>query len=389
MLGAAGAIMGAYIYAGLKTPLPGQDQDVAQGLNVERQEFKTPDGLTLRLKRYANPEGTPVLFCHGFGGNGFEFDLPREDRNMAVYFARSGYDVWISSFRGCGVGPYDCDGGDWRHSIDHLAIYDAPALVDGIAGVTGKKPFWIGHSMGGMVLYMYLQGVRFEGEWKVVSDPGLVAERNERLLGGIAIASPPAMSWPEGHLLEVMNGSSIGRAILVAYVMAARFRSLLTPHVRTGSAPRRYLGKHPRVIMVLARSPVATLYYRPNTDADTAVSLAIWAGDDVSGRMSVQLSYSYLNKDFFQYFPLRFSERPYDYTDNMDMISLPMLFIAGGKDSMYSHGIKRYGFDCVASGQKEYVELPGYGHTDLVMGRNVAQDVYQLILEWMREIEVG
>jgi len=386
MLGAAGALLGAYIYMGLKTPLPGQSQDVAAGLQVERHEFSTPDGLILRLKRYSNPDGTPVLFCHGFGGNGFEFDLPREDHNMAVHFARSGYDVWISSFRGCGLEPYDCEGGDWQHSIDHLAVYDAPTLVDGITGVTGKKPFWIGHSMGGMVLYMYLQGVRFEGDWSVVSDPDLVTERNEKLMGGVAIASPPAMCWPEGHMLEVMSGSSIGRSMLGMYVLVTRLRSLIAPRVRTGSAPRRYLGRHPRVIMALARSPLATLYYRPNIDADTATSLVMLAGDDVSGRMSVQLSYSYLNRNFLQYFPMRFSEEPYDYTDNMRLISLPLLFIAGGKDLMYSHGIKRYGYDRVASGQKKYIELAEYGHTDLVMGRNVAQDVYWPILEWMREI---
>jgi hypothetical protein len=54
---------------------------------------------------------------------------------------------------------------------------------------------------------------------------------------------------------------------------------------------------------------------------------------------------------------------------------------------MYSHGIKRYGHDSVASSEKKYVEMPGYGHTDLVMGRNVEQDVYQVIFDWMREIE--
>lgn len=49
------ATYGYYAFLGLKSPLPGQDQDVAQGLDVERHEFVTPDGVTLRLKRYANP----------------------------------------------------------------------------------------------------------------------------------------------------------------------------------------------------------------------------------------------------------------------------------------------------------------------------------------------
>jgi predicted alpha/beta-fold hydrolase len=187
-LAASVAVAGGYVYAGLKTPLPGEDQEVAGGLTVESHEFVTPDGVTLKAKRYANPAGTPVVFFHGFNGNGFEFDIPREGFNMAVYMARRGYDVWIPSFRGCGVEPYLCDAGDWSHSIDTLAILDAPTLIDNVTRMTGKKPFWVGHSMGGMVLYMYLQGVRFEGEPKdcrVVSDPALVEERNASILGGI------------------------------------------------------------------------------------------------------------------------------------------------------------------------------------------------------------
>ena len=74
---AAAGLYGYYAYLGLRTPLPGQRHNVSDGLEVERHEFVTPDGLTLRLKRYANPDGPPVLMCHGFGSNGGAFDLPR------------------------------------------------------------------------------------------------------------------------------------------------------------------------------------------------------------------------------------------------------------------------------------------------------------------------
>jgi len=30
--------------------------------------------------------------------------------------------------------------------------------------------------------------------------------------------------------------------------------------------------------------------------------------------------------------------------------------------------------------------LPGYGHTDLVMGRHVSEDVYPLIARWMEDM---
>jgi len=45
-LGASLAVAGTYVYAGLKTPLPGQDQEVTDGLTVEKHEFVTPDGVT-------------------------------------------------------------------------------------------------------------------------------------------------------------------------------------------------------------------------------------------------------------------------------------------------------------------------------------------------------
>lgn len=380
-------LYGAYIYTGLKTPLPGRDQVVSRGLKVEKHEFTTPDGITLRLKRYANVEGTPVLFCHGFDGNGFEFDIPREGKNMAVYMARNGYDVWISSFRGCGREPYVSEAGEWKHSIDHLAIYDAPTLVDGITGETGKKPFWIGHSMGGMVLYMYLQGARFGEGGRVFSDPDLVWERNGKLAGGIPVASPPAFWWPRLHPFQVATESSPGRSLLGLAIIAMRVRGHVVPRYRVGTRVLRLCGNRPRLMKALSRSPVGMLLYcRRNTDAETTTSLLKWGADDVSTRMFVQLMDGVWNINFRQYFPVTFREQPYDYTMNMHLLSAPMLFITGDKDFANWAGIKRYGYDRVSSRVKRLVTLPGYGHTDLVMGRHVQQDVYPVILEWMREV---
>lgn len=386
MLIASSAIAGAYVYAGLKTPLPGEDQDVARGLEMERHEFKTADGITLRLKRYANPSGTPVLFCHGFQGNGFEFDLPREGKNMAVHLARLGYDVWISSFRGCGPEPFDCDCVEWQHSMDDLAIYDAPALVGGVTEVTGKKPIWIGHSMGGMILYMYLQGVRYDGPFIVVSDPALVEERNASIDCGIAIASPAAVWWPRGNLYSAAVRSSIGLGVLGLYILWSRARSRFAPHMRFGTGIRQALGGRARLIKAFSRSPVGIMIYnRRNTDAETTTSLLKWAGDDVSARMNVQLMDAVRNTDVRQYFPFDFKGDPYDYTMNMHLVTAPMLFVTGDKDFANYLGIKKYGYERISSADREFVMFDGYGHTDLVMGRNVSEEVYPVIADWMAE----
>jgi lysosomal acid lipase/cholesteryl ester hydrolase len=390
LLAGSALVAGTYVYMGLKTPLPGQDEDVCEGLEVEMHEFITDDGVTLRVKRYANPEGTPVVFFHGFNGNGFEFDIPRRGYNMAEYLARRGYDVWITHFRGCGIEPWRCDDGAWQHSIDTLAIYDAPALIDGVTRLTGRKPFWIGHSMGGMVLYMYLQGVRFEGDpsdFLVVTDPELVEERNSKLLGGVAIASPPAFYWPPNHPYQIVSGSSVGRGVVRSFVLLNRLIHNVAPRVRIGSAARMSVRNNPRGLKFLSRSPIGMLIYnRKNTDSETSTCLVKWGADDVSARMSVQLYDGIGSVNYRQYRPLAFRSDPYDYTTNMPLITAPMLYLVGDKDFVHPEAIKRYGFDRVSSEDKEFVMMPGYGHTDLVMGRNVSEEVYPMIGAWMDRV---
>lgn len=381
---AALALYGAYVYLGLKTPIPGQEQDVARGLAVEKHEFVTADGLTLRLKRYANPGGIPVLLSHGFGGNGFTFDLPRENRNMAVHLARDGFDVWVSSFRGCGREPYRSDEGDWRYSMDHLAVFDAPALVDGVASVTGKRVVWIGHSMGGLVLYMYLQGARFENGNTVVSDPGLVAERRRLLLGGATLGASPVSSWPIDDPDHKGVNRANNRRRLKSYIQILLVKEEVAPRAhRTGSRSRLLRG-HPRLVAAITRSPfVAGAYYRANTDRDTTAALARWGTDDASAGMWVQRLVSVLDGDLLQYPPSDPSARPYDYAENMALITLPILFMTGDRDFSPT-SVERHGYGSVSSEMKKFVRLPSYGHIDMLIGSNAYRDVFPKISDWIR-----
>jgi pimeloyl-ACP methyl ester carboxylesterase len=385
LAGALG-LYGYYTYLGLSTPLPGQDQDVSQGLDAERHEFETADGLTLRLKRYANPEGIPVLMCHGFGGCGTCFDLPRENRNMAVFLAREGFDVWISSFRGCGHEPYDSDGGDWTHTIDDLAVYDAPALVDGVSTATGKPVFYVGHSMGGEVLYMYLQGARFE-DGHVVSDPALVTERHRKLAGGITMGSPPAFEYERSNPYHRVFKSKLGTAVINAMNQQMLVKEVTSPRVEGAGAATGLLLDHPRLLMAASRSPFTIpTYCRRNTDKDATTSLAKWGTGDASAGMYVQLFQSLLEGPFMEHPGRTEPDSRYSYTDNMDLISLPMFFMTGTADFANCKSIRRYGYEQVSSPIKEYVCLNGYGHTDMLMGKNVEQDVYEVLAGWMKAV---
>jgi pimeloyl-ACP methyl ester carboxylesterase len=383
---ASAALYGLGVYLGFKSPLPGRPQDIEGGLAVEDHEFDTADGVTLRLKRYANPGGSPVLLCHGFGGCGTSFDLPSEGHNLAVFLARQGFDVWISSWRGCGNEPYASGCGDWTHTIDDLAIYDAPALVDGVAAATGKRVFWIGHSMGGHILYMYLQGVRFE-DGHVVSDPQLVAERHEKLSGGITAGSPPGFRYEKGEPYSMVFGSRAGKAVLNAMNQEMLKKEVTAPHVSGLGGVGNALEKHPRIVMAFSRTPfVIFTYCRRNTDKDTTTMLAMLGQGDASAGMYVQLFSAILDEQFLEH-PGRCSPgTQYDYTSNMGLVSLPIFFLTGTGDFANAATIKALGYDRVASVTKEYVCLEGYGHTDLIMGRNVEREVFPLMSGWIRSV---
>ncbi|HEY5531267.1 MAG TPA: alpha/beta fold hydrolase [Candidatus Anoxymicrobiaceae bacterium] len=382
------ALYGTYIYHGFKTPLPGMDQDVSNGLDVRKHEFVTADGLTLRLKRYANPGSTPVLLTHGFGGNGFSLDLPRAGRNMAVYLAREGLDVWVASFRGCGREPYISDGGDWSHSFDHLAIYDACAIVDGIAEETGRKVFWIGHSMGGIVLYMYLQGVRFADGGVVLSEAALVEERHGRLLGGATLGAATVFCFPYNDPSRVGLSTEFGRRLVRSEVEILRVKEEVAPRVYGIGRGGRLPDRHPRLAMAVTRSPLAGgAYNRANTDKDTTSSLARWGTDDVSTAMWVQRLFSVIDGHLRQY-PSVPRSSMYDYAANIPLVRLPILFITGDHD----HGpaiIERYAYGCVSSEMKEFLQLPEYGHIDLLIGKHVERDVYPAISSWIEKVEVA
>lgn len=379
-------LYGYYIARGLRTSPPGEDQDVAGDLKVELHEFATADGMTLRVKRYANPEGTPVLLCHGFGGNGHSMDLPREGRNIAVHLAREGFDVWVSSFRGCGNGPYEseCDG--WHHSIDDLAIYDADALVNGVSEATGKRLFYIGHSMGGEVLYMYMQGAAYE-DGHVVSDPGLVRERHEKLQGGITLGSPPAFWYPPGNPYFFAFGSKPGRAVLRLIMNEMLRREVTSPKIAKPGGSKVDFSRYPRLLMLVSRSPfVISVYARKNTDKQASTSLLKYGSADTSAGMNVQMMQGMIEDEFLEHPGHAEPGKQYSYTAGMDKISLPMFFITGTYDFVNAEAIRRFGYERVASEKKRYMNLEGYGHTDLLMGRNVTTDVFGEIVDWMRSI---
>ena len=143
----------------------------------EIHQAQTEDGWTLPVRRYEG-DGPTVILMHGMAANHTNWDF-RPEVSPVDELVEAGYDVWVPSLRGDGGTTPPRARGRTRIDFDDHAILDVPAILQVIDDKSpGKDRFWVGHSMGGMLLYTTL--IR-QPDW---------------LTAGIAIASPAAFEHP-------------------------------------------------------------------------------------------------------------------------------------------------------------------------------------------------
>ena len=88
---------------------------------------------------------------------------------------------------------------------------------------------------------------------------------------------------------------------------------------------------------------------------------------------------------------LKSADGGFDYTSELGRVSVPILCIAGTGDRICEPAGVRYAYEHVGSTDKTYREMgrtngcrADYGHFDLVVGKNVRDEVYPIIRDWLR-----
>jgi len=119
----------------------------------------TRDLWKIRVCRYrrGRVEGEPVLLVHGFNANQNNFTNP-EGHCLVDYLVARGYDCWTVDLRGCRSSQPPFERRRTDPTLDDYLLEDLPAVIQYIRKATGyAQVHWIGHSMGGMLLYAYVQ----------------------------------------------------------------------------------------------------------------------------------------------------------------------------------------------------------------------------------------
>ncbi len=141
---------------GLAAPLAASDED------VNTLFVPTADGELIALHYYPGYRGPlrrgapalPVLCVHGLGANRHNFDLFGDPGALPRLLAAKGHDTYVVELRGVGQSQARTP----HHGIDHHLHYDLPAVVDYILQAHGTREprlHWVGHSLGGILGYIY------------------------------------------------------------------------------------------------------------------------------------------------------------------------------------------------------------------------------------------
>jgi len=316
---------------------------------------ETADGVLLALYRYrpvgGGCAGPPVILCHGFTSNHCTWDLM--GKGLAKYLAGRGRDVWCLDLRGSGRSTLTTSGRrvSFNYDFDDLVRLDVPAAIDFVLSATrSEKADWVGHSMGGMLLYAYL--VVGDGE-KIrrgcaAGSPGTMKD-TPRFFHSVTKLVPPYRYWPVIH--------------------SSFFLTFVLLPVRLG------LG-----VSFLAVNSM-------NVGVKMLTAMAANLTGNFSTKLGLHLAYMVRKGDFREFPPGELS-----YEKNLEKITTPLLLVAGGGDRLAPPWRMKFVYDAISSTNRKFVKfskengnLADYGHTDLLLSTNAQQEVIPTIADWLEE----
>ena len=356
-------------------------EEVKDGISVEVLKTSTDDNWKIAVKRYiaVNEDGVrentkaTVILCHGFNFNNLFWD-PAVGPSLARYLVKAGYDVWAVDLRGSGssskpalsdlrglikleIGklpeqlanaPSNLTKFNW--TIDDHIHRDLPAVIDFVKRKSGNERFfWIGHSMGGIVMYGYLE-----------------TEDQDDVAGFVAIGSMMKIPYPLNEGMERISSQKplLTASLLINTTMASQMQNLSFGAV-----------KNPLEEM---------LYNSDNMDEGVIRELFGHIVEDTSPGVVGQFS------DSIRAGELKSLDGEYSYAANLNKVSVPVLLVGGQVDKFAAVEDLGYSYMNIASIDKElhiFSKANGYsidyGHCDLLLGKQADKEVYPVILEWL------
>jgi pimeloyl-ACP methyl ester carboxylesterase len=326
----------------------------------------TRDDWILGVRHYRpshpDPHKLPVVLSHGLGLNATFWTIT--DNHLPNQLTEAGYEVFVYDCRSSGRStprkyarinsflrntPFP-ERGERTWTTDDQAYYDVPAILEYVRKRTGHHQVnWIGHSLGGMLMFPFLEDH---------------SERH-RIANFVGMGST-AVVFPSPDAREMANANTGLRALL----QVASTSRLARP-MRFGRPP--------------GLAYIDRFYYtRSNVDNLTVDRFYGYTLEDPGAAALKQLQPYLVEGRFLS------ADGKTDYSANLDKIVTPTLFVAGEGDVMADIPSKSWTFDQIRSTDKTFLKFGrnqghelDYGHCDLVWARSAPYEIFPEIIKWL------
>lgn len=301
-----------------------------------------------------------VVLVHGFAQNRHSWEVP--GRSLPDFLATSGFDVFNPDLRG--VGDSARLGSRPARAFADYVDGDLPALVDDAAAASGSgRVFLVGHSLGGAVACAY-------------------AGRRPDRVRGVATVS---------GIYRFASASRLMRLAGIAAMVLDHRGARAPGPAATGSMPALVrtdlIGcclQATRVLLDLAPARLLPLHaWAPGSIEPEVLEQAIRLSfEPVSLPLALELAARARGRD-----PEDAAGVPY-FAPFERLDSIPLLVIAAEGDRLVSAADAGAAFERSASRDRTLVRLggecaPGFGHIDVLLGRDAPRRVWSVLLDWM------
>jgi pimeloyl-ACP methyl ester carboxylesterase len=342
------------------------NSELAQSRNYNERvvPFTAGDGFecnVINVRGDAEPTKGPVLLVHGAGVRANIFRAPVET-TFVDYLIDHGYDVWLENWRA------SIDFSKNRWTLDQAAIYDHPNAVKTVVNETGAEK---------IKAVIHCQG---STSFTMAAMAGLLPEVDTIVTNAVSL-----------HPV-VPNFSEVKLKIAVPLIKA--MTDYLNPHWGV-DAP------------TLPAKLVSLLVNLTHHECDNAVCKqvsftygtgfpALWRHQNLNDE-----THEWLKEEFADV-PLTFFEQmarcvkkgnlisvegkkelPEDFTAQKPQTDARFAFFAGKKNLCFLPESQMKSFEYFDGLRKNYHSLtifPEYGHLDVFMGKNAANDTFPLML---------
>jgi pimeloyl-ACP methyl ester carboxylesterase len=326
--------------------------------------------LGVRHYRPTNPDPAklPVILCHGLGLNATFWTITYN--HLPSQLAARGYEVFVFDIRGSGenarVGRTDHinkvmrqtflrECGERAWTVDDLVHYDVPAILDYVQRETGRdRVNWIGHSLGGMLVFTFLE---------LAPDP-------ERIANFVGMGSTIIQAEiPQRDML----GANRGLRVLSLFASPGR------------------LGRPLAFVRLPGMELIDRFYYsNENVDHQTISRFYGYTLEDTGPGALRQLA------PYLEYGHMLSADRSIDYSARLGEIRTPTLLVAGDGDIMSDVPSTVLTYSALGSADKAIMRfgksnghVADYGHCDLVWSRHAPAEIFPPIIDWLDQRQPG